>query len=66
MFDPEKRDYTIGAIEVGTTVSAILYGMVLVQGRMYSMASMTDQQWMKMLVLLVMYAHLVSATLLSI
>jgi hypothetical protein len=54
MVDVDKLDFTLGAVEVGTFVSAILYGMVLVQGHMYSMASRTDQLWVKVLVLFVM------------
>jgi hypothetical protein len=63
MVDVDKLDFTLGAVEVGTFVSAILYGMVLVQGHMYSMASRTDQLWVKVLVLFVMLletVHMVS------
>jgi hypothetical protein len=54
MVDVNKLEFTLGAIEVGAFVSAILYGMVLVQGHMYSVASRGDRLWVKLLVLLVM------------
>jgi hypothetical protein len=54
MVDVNKLEFTLGAIEVGAFVSAILYGMVLVQGHMYSVASRSDRLWVKLLVLLVL------------
>jgi hypothetical protein len=47
---PDTLSTTLGAIEMGTMASAILYGMVTVQVYMYAAGCMNDRAWMKALV----------------
>jgi uncharacterized membrane protein YczE len=47
---PATLSMTLGPIEAGTVVSAILYGMVTVQVYMYAAGCRKDCAWMKALV----------------
>jgi hypothetical protein len=60
---PSSLDLTLGAIEMGTMMSMMLYGMITVQMYMYAMTCKADRPWLKALVTSVWYA---CATVLSI
>jgi hypothetical protein len=46
----DSLSLTLGAVEMGTMVSAILYGAVSVQAYMYAVGCRKDRAWMKALV----------------
>jgi hypothetical protein len=46
-------DHTLGAIEMGAFVSAILYGMMSIQAYMYSIGCKSERVWIKLLVTVV-------------
>jgi hypothetical protein len=52
---PDTLSMTLGAIEIGTMVSAILYGMVTVQVYMYAAGCRADRAWTKALVAFIWY-----------
>jgi hypothetical protein len=47
---PSTLDLTLGAVEMGAFISAILYGMVTIQVYLYAMGCKSDRAWMKALV----------------
>jgi hypothetical protein len=47
---PDSLSLTLGAVEIGTMVSAILYGAITVQAYMYAVGCRKDRAWMKALV----------------
>jgi hypothetical protein len=58
---PSTLDLTLGAIEMGAFISAILYGMVCIQVYIYSMGCKSDRAWTKLLVAFVWYVGMCSS-----
>jgi hypothetical protein len=52
---PDSLSLTLGAVEIGTMISAILYGAITVQVYMYAVGCRKDRAWMKALVAFVWY-----------
>jgi hypothetical protein len=50
---PTMPDVSLGAIEMGMMISAVLFGMVTSQVHMYAVGCRKDRTWMKILVLFV-------------
>jgi hypothetical protein len=48
-------DLSLGAIELGCLIAALLYGMFLVQLYMYALSCAKDRRWLKLLVALVWF-----------